>query len=178
MITASLKLLCVSYSEHAGICLQLFIQQRFNWLLWTHHIFCLEHAVGYTFPPRTILPLRRLNVVAPTLPHWLQCWEYGGVTCWKAHFCLLNQSLVHFLLNLIDWFSLDRQFWEGEEGAVSHCCYLVLMNRNLLIILLHREAKSGPAALSAVSVLALRKKKTLRENNEETIREISRGSVL
>lgn len=41
----------------------------------------------------------------------------------------------------------------------SHCCSLVLMNCNLLIIPLHGEAKSGPAALSAVSLLAFRGKK-------------------
>lgn len=30
-------------------------------ILWTHHMFCSEHAVGYTFPSR------RLSVVAPTI---------------------------------------------------------------------------------------------------------------
>lgn len=57
--------------------------------------------------------------------------------------------------------------------AVSHCCSLVPMYRNLLIILLQWEAKSGPAALSAVSLLAL-KRKTLREysqrNNKRNIK--------
>lgn len=30
-------------------------------ILWKHHMFCSEHAVGYTFPSR------RLSVVAPTI---------------------------------------------------------------------------------------------------------------
>lgn len=51
-------------------------------------------------------------------------------------------------------------------GAVAHCCLLGLMNRTLLIILLQLEAKSGPVALSAVSLLAPKKEgKTTKEAN-------------
>lgn len=35
------------YREHAGICLQLFIQQQFNRPLWTHHTFCLGLVVTH-----------------------------------------------------------------------------------------------------------------------------------
>lgn len=67
--------------------------QEASWVLWPPHSAALTPVFGV---------------------RW-----YDLRLCWKAHFSLLNQSLVHFLLNLIDWFSLDGQFWEGEEGAVS-----------------------------------------------------------
>lgn len=75
------KLLCLSHSQHAGICSQLFSYSTTVQLPFVNTpLICLEHAVGYTFSPRTILPLRRLRVVwPPTLPHWLQCLEYAGV---------------------------------------------------------------------------------------------------
>lgn len=69
---------------------------------------------------------------------------------------LLNQSLVHFPLNIIDWFLPRQAIPGGWRGCI---CSLVLMNCDLLIMLLHQGAKSGPAATSAVSLLSPRKEK-------------------
>lgn len=61
--------------------------------------------------------------------------------------------------------------------AVSHCCSLLPMTGNLLIALLQWEAKSGPAALSAVSLLTLTGK-TLREYSQRNKRNIKKPSAL
>lgn len=91
-----------------------------------HTRFCVDHAVGYTFPPRTSVRLRRYSVVAPTLPHWPQCLESGGVTCDSAErpiFACLISCTFSFELN---WLTFPRrQILKGWSG----CSFTVQFTR-------------------------------------------------
>lgn len=91
--------------------------------------------------------------MAPALPYWLIF--FGLCPCHSAErpARLRNQSLVHFLLNLIDRFSLDIQFWAG--WGYSFTLLFIGPHKSQSVSLLW-EAKCEVAALSAVTLLILR----------------------
>jgi len=151
---------------------------RWNFLLWTHHIFSLEHVVGLHIFSKSYPASEKIKCCGPPLCRIdFSVWSTLEWPAMVLKGCLLNQSPVHFLLKLIDWFSLDGQFWEGEQGAV----FTPLFAGPHELQSIDHTAAMGRPNLGQLpcqqSLCWLLEGKTLREYNQETIRETSMGFI-